>query len=269
MTVSIPYFDGRTSALSYPTLTNSFSVTFLYLEIRPSAANGIILLNTQLNGPDFIAIALRGGRVELWYDLGQEAFNITSVEPVTLNAWHSIQVTRSGRDGELMVDSMPAVTGTSPGSFTMLQINSELYLGTAPTPISLPLQLKSLSGFQGCVRQLRTARLTTTPTDLIGDATSGRGITECPDLQTCDTLSCMNGGTCINTIDNFMCECEVGFTGERCEVDLCEVSNPCQNNGVCFAETGGSSGVQLRCNCSAPFTGENCTESKFAIINKF
>ncbi len=236
-------------------------MTFLYLEVRPSSADGLLLLNTQLTGPDFIAIALRRGRVELWYDLGQGAVNITSTEPLALDTWHSIQASRSGRDGMLIVDNATAVTGTSPGSYRLLQISSDLYLGAAPTPLSLPVQLRELYGFQGCVREFRTSRTGTV--DLIGDSTSGRGITECPDLQTCGPESCMNGGTCSNTIDQFTCGCAEGFTGARCEVDICQVSNFCQNNGVCFVEAReGGTELQLRCNCSAPFSGDTCTESE-------
>ena len=249
--------------IAYPTLTNAFSVTFLYMEVRPASPDGLLLLNTQLNGPDFVAVAMRGGRAELWYDLGQGPVNITSVQTLTLNAWHSIQVSRSGRNGELMVDDSPPVAGSAPGSFTMLQISSDLYLGASPTPASLPLPLRSLGGFHGCVRALRTARLAATPTDLIGAAVSGRGISECPNLDVCDATRCLNGGTCVNTVDDFQCMCEVGFMGRTCELDLCQLSSPCQNNGVCFAEEVGNSEVQLRCNCSAPFTGQNCTESEF------
>ena len=78
-TVTVPYFDGVSSFLSYPPLTNSFSMTFLYLEVRPASPDGLLLLNTQMGGPDFIAIALRGGRVELWFDLGQGPLRITSL----------------------------------------------------------------------------------------------------------------------------------------------------------------------------------------------
>lgn len=178
--MSVPYFSGNASFIAYPTLTNSFSMTFLYLDIRPASPDGLILLNTQLNGPDFIAIAIRDRRVELWYDLGHGPVNITSSTSLSLNEWHTIQASRSGRDGELMVDSAPAVSGRSPGFFTMLQVTSELYLGGAPMPSFLPFRLRRLGGFHGCVRELRTARSASNPINLIADARSGQGVIECP-----------------------------------------------------------------------------------------
>lgn len=263
VSVTVPFFDGRASFLAYPPLTNSFSMTFLYLEVRPASPDGLILLNTQLGGPDFIAIAMRGGRVELWYDLGQGPVSIVSGAVLSLDEWHNIQVFRAGRDGELVVDDAPPVTGRSPQFFTLLQISSDLYLGAAPFPPTLPIELRILSGFNGCIRELRTARFVDSPIDLIGDALSGQGIGDCPNVDVCRPQTCSNGGSCFNTIDSFVCQCETGFTGVRCEVDLCVVNSPCQNNGVCYAEAGGVEDLLL-CNCSAPFSGQNCTESKLS-----
>lgn len=265
LSVTVPYFDGSASFISFPTLTNSFSMTFLYLDIRPASSDGLILLNRQLNGPDFIAIVLRGARVELWYDLGQGAVNITSQVMLSLDEWHTIQVSRSGRDGELMVDGNSVVSGTSPGTFTLLQLSSDLYVGGAPMPSSLPVQLRTLSGYHGCVRELRVARFVESRVDLMADARNGQGVTECPNLSLCDSDSCQNGGTCVNTLESFVCECVPGFTGGQCEVDLCVVSNPCQNNGVCYVQS--EDPTTLLCNCSAPFTGQTCTESKLLLVN--
>lgn len=260
-TPSIPYYDGRRSFTAYPTLSDSFFMTFLYLEIRPASLDGLVLLNTQMNGPDFIAIALRQGRVEFWYDLGQGSVNISTNFSLSLNEWHTIQASRTGMSGELVVNRMSPVLGQSPGFFTMLQISDNLYLGAAQTPLSLPTQLRNLNGFNGCIRQFRTTRFSTSPVNLISEALSGRGVSECPTVSTCNPLSCLNGATCMNTIDSFTCLCAVGFTGMRCEIDVCATSNPCQNGGVCYVQQLEGQEV-TRCNCSAPFTGQNCSNSE-------
>ena len=158
---------------------------------------------------------------------------------------------------------MPAVTGASPGSFTMLQISSDLYLGAAPAPISLPIQLRWLNGFQGCVREFRTSTFPTSSVNLITDALSGQDISVCPELDSCNAQSCMNRGDCTNTIDQPICECVAGFTGVTCEVDQCVLRAPCQNNGVCYAEPREGASDMLLCNCSAPFTGPSCTDSEY------
>ena len=259
--ILIPSFDGRASFIAYPTLDDAFYITFLYLEIRPALPDGLILLNTQINGPDFIAIALRGGRAEFWYDLGQGAVSIVSTVSLSLNEWHSIQVSRTGRNGRVVVDDALPVSGSSPGYFSLLQISSDLYLGGSPSLSSLPKQLQSLNSFNGCIRELRTTQLTSSLVNLISDASASQGIMECQILDICNSSTCFNGGTCINTIESFVCHCLPGFTGVQCEIDLCVVSNPCQNNGVCFVD-----GMDLlQCNCSAPFTGQTCSNSESLI----
>ena len=45
---------------------------------------------------------------------------------------------------------------------------------------------------------------------------------------------CFNNGTCVDLLNNFQCNCQLGFTGTHCETDIDEcVDQPCQNNGTC------------------------------------
>ena len=37
------------------------------------------------------------------------------------------------------------------------------------------------------------------------------------DIDECASFPCTNGGTCIDEIDNFTCQCMSGFTGDQCE----------------------------------------------------
>ncbi|XP_060723740.1 sushi, nidogen and EGF-like domain-containing protein 1 isoform X1 [Tachysurus vachellii] len=76
----------------------------------------------------------------------------------------------------------------------------------------------------------------------------------CDEINECLSQPCMNGGTCRDRVASFLCECESGFTGQRCqtEQDGCE-SNPCQNGGVCR-------GYRRRhlCVCKEGYIGDRC-----------
>jgi len=37
------------------------------------------------------------------------------------------------------------------------------------------------------------------------------------DVDYCAPLLCSNGGTCVDGIDDFTCDCVPGYTGSRCE----------------------------------------------------
>ena len=51
------------------------------------------------------------------------------------------------------------------------------------------------------------------------------------------TSSTVNGGTCVDGLNEFTCDCSTatGFAGHRCEgnIDECSCEDPCQN-GKCM-----------------------------------
>lgn len=58
--------------------------------------------------------------------------------------------------------------------------------------------------------------------------------------QECESAPCINGGSCQDAINAFVCVCLSGYTGRFCEVDVdvCRESTPnsvlCYNGGVCI-----------------------------------
>lgn len=60
-----------------------------------------------------------------------------------------------------------------------------------------------------------------------------------------DVSPCEHGGSCVNTPGSFICDCALGFTGPRCEMNINEcASHPCLNDGTCLDEIG-----RFRCIC--------------------
>ena len=39
----------------------------------------------------------------------------------------------------------------------------------------------------------------------------------CTDVDDCLSVQCQNGGTCIDALNNFTCECPANFTGTFCK----------------------------------------------------
>lgn len=65
----------------------------------------------------------------------------------------------------------------------------------------------------------------------------------------------MNGGRCIDEVNNYKCQCPDGYSGTLCQeaVSAC-LSNPCMNGGQCIdIEAGG-----YYCRCRTGFKGSNC-----------
>lgn len=69
------------------------------------------------------------------------------------------------------------------------------------------------------------------------------------DINECDQKPCLNGGRCIDGINNFTCDCSnTGFEGYLCEVDVdeCRRDDPCVR-GRCSNLPG-----SFICHCDAP-----------------
>ncbi|KPP77663.1 protein crumbs 1-like, partial [Scleropages formosus] len=65
--------------------------------------------------------------------------------------------------------------------------------------------------------------------------------------------TCFNGGNCSDS-STTMCECQSGFTGHRCELEVDECkSNPCLNSGYCRNLVN-----RFQCVCQMSFAGERC-----------
>lgn len=74
-------------------------------------------------------------------------------------------------------------------------------------------------------------------------------------IDDCQDNPCQNGGTCIDKVNEFKCQCVAGFVGPLCQerVDIC-VTKPCANGGTCIQQTN-----DYKCNCPPGFTGKDCS----------
>ena len=69
---------------------------------------------------------------------------------------------------------------------------------------------------------------------------------------------CLNGGMCMDTPGSYLCSCQFGFTGDRCQLELekCD-SNPCQNDALCFVPVEDSEQTH-HCYCVPDYHGPHC-----------
>ncbi|XP_040010213.1 protein crumbs homolog 1-like isoform X3 [Xiphias gladius] len=77
------------------------------------------------------------------------------------------------------------------------------------------------------------------------------------ELDNCLEFSCVNGGTCLETVETLTCSCPPGYVGKRCQWRFppvaCDAKTECLNGGVCI---GGNSGGN--CTCKPGYTGARC-----------
>ncbi|XP_069124618.1 sushi, von Willebrand factor type A, EGF and pentraxin domain-containing protein 1-like [Argopecten irradians] len=76
---------------------------------------------------------------------------------------------------------------------------------------------------------------------------------ECDDHDDCTTDAC-NGGTCIDGLNTYSCECPIGLKGDHCEINIDDCAdNVCENNSTCVDGIG-----SYKCLCDLNFKGEFC-----------
>ncbi|CAB3399119.1 unnamed protein product [Caenorhabditis bovis] len=73
----------------------------------------------------------------------------------------------------------------------------------------------------------------------------------------CDSNPCENNGTCINNFkdSNFICECNEGFTGDKCQYEDPCIPNPCRYGGTCEPDNG-----KAKCTCLEFYSGSICSQ---------
>ncbi|CAH1270698.1 CSMD1 [Branchiostoma lanceolatum] len=76
----------------------------------------------------------------------------------------------------------------------------------------------------------------------------------CKRIDRCDPNPCQNEGACNDVADSYTCECEAGFEGDQCEINIDDCTpDLCKNGGVC---TDGDN--SFLCECAAGFHGPTC-----------
>ncbi|XP_072227644.1 protein crumbs homolog 2a [Leuresthes tenuis] len=88
-------------------------------------------------------------------------------------------------------------------------------------------------------------------------------------IDECESEPCKNGGTCEDEINGYTCICSDGFLGELCELNIneCE-SQPCQNGGWCEDRR-----ASYTCHCpeaepgELPWGGDHCDVKLYGCLN--
>ena len=84
------------------------------------------------------------------FNLGDGTAVLTSDVPCDLDTWHSVDISRTGRRGQMKVNNSPVGDAEAPGEMERLSISSDLYLGGFPGAPPFP-DVADAANFTGCV----------------------------------------------------------------------------------------------------------------------
>ncbi|XP_060914530.1 agrin isoform X7 [Labrus mixtus] len=225
----LPLFDGDSYLelkglhLYGHDLRQKLSMTVI---LMANDSNGLIFYNGQKSDGkgDFISLSLNEGILEFRYDLGKGPATIRSKDPIQLNVWNTINLERSNRKGEIMVNKKDPVRGEAPKSRKNLHVDlnlkESLFVGGAPDYSRLARSAALTEGFKGTVQKII---LMGTPILREENAQRSSNVAMFQE-HPCSQEPCHNGGRCNPQLDTYECVCLSGFSGGRCQNTIYEKS---------------------------------------------
>ncbi|XP_068097693.1 basement membrane-specific heparan sulfate proteoglycan core protein isoform X5 [Hyperolius riggenbachi] len=249
--VNTPSFNGETSFISYPSLTNIHNDLRVDLEFKPLSTDGLLFFSGGTGAPvnDFVSLTMAQGHLEFRFQLGSGIAILRSADPISLGQWHRASAERINKDGTLLIDGNQPVKRSSPGKSQGLNLKTLMYLGGVDNTVELPADVNVTQPYQGCIGDVS---INNKKVDISYSFIESRAISQCYDSSPCDRMPCLHGGRCLPTGEyEYQCLCRDGFQGDRCESheDRCQIQNPCVNGGVC---------KDNRCHCPDGFSGTFC-----------
>lgn len=73
---------------------------------------------------------------------------------MSLNEWHVVRVSRTGRDGYLQLDHQAAVEGMSKGAYTQLTLTLDLFIGGHRNFDEVAKNANIQKAFKGCIQKV-------------------------------------------------------------------------------------------------------------------
>ncbi|XP_028266804.1 agrin isoform X2 [Parambassis ranga] len=185
-------------------------------------SNGLIFYNGQKSDGkgDFISLSLKDGILEFRYDLGKGPATIRSKEPIQLNVWNTINLERSSRKGEIMVNKKDPVRGEAPNMHVDLNLKESLLVGGARDYSRLSRAAALTDGFNGSIQKII---LMGTPVLRQENVLDSRNVLMFQG-HPCSQDPCQNGGRCSPQLDSYECVCLSGFSGGHCQHTIYEKS---------------------------------------------
>ncbi|KAM6986486.1 pikachurin-like [Aplochiton taeniatus] len=182
------------------------------LVFQSAAPDGTLLYSQDSDSRDFLSVILVGGFLELRFDCGSGIAVIRSEEQVTMNEWHDLWVSRTGRQGVLQVDTQRPTHGTSEGAFTQIRCSSSLYLGGVPDFSRTKPQAALFQPLTGSIQKMVVNGVTIR---LPGDLSAGANLDNA--LHPCVGQPCADGGTCQPLGSLYRCDCPLWHSGTLCQ----------------------------------------------------
>ncbi|XP_037087761.1 LOW QUALITY PROTEIN: protocadherin-like wing polarity protein stan, partial [Pollicipes pollicipes] len=232
-------YVGRIEAVEMP--------WFSSLSFRTRAPDGL-LMRLSFGGGLITRLLIRSGYIEYHYH--SEVLVLDTVQ-VSDGRWHHVQIKWMKDEVWINLDyGNHELTRPGDAQLAGLYVD-EVTVGGAPGEDS------DVAGFTGCLRDVRVGN---TPNSTLFIEDDSRAISGCSLTSRCESATCPEHSTCLDTWAHHECVCQPGFVGKQCQ-HVCQLQ-PCQNNATCSMDASDPRGYQCRCTSELTY-GPYC-ESEIA-----
>ncbi|XP_067635534.1 basement membrane-specific heparan sulfate proteoglycan core protein isoform X4 [Eurosta solidaginis] len=222
-------------------------------KVRPNSLNDALLLyaaESKLAGGDFIAVLLHDKHVEFIINTGARLnpLLVRSQNPLPVNKWTEIEVSRRFGEGILRVGNEPEQRAKAAKLARMLYIKTPLYIGGYDHEnIKLNRDVNVTQGFDGCISALFEGPR---QINLIADIHDAANIQNCGEINEIEQNESFDNYEQEATSPNRLSD----TTSKTQNGDAC-ASDPCENGSTCSVQDG-----EAICTCTVGFTGKYCED---------
>jgi len=137
-------------------LLSESELSNLKFDIKTTANNGLIFWfgeeedDSNRENPDFLAIGLKNGFLEISYELGSGLAVILTERPLNDGNWHTVYIARSSKNASLVIDGKLIGQTQSSGMNTHLDIEAPIFFGGGKN-VELLTRQKYKDSYFGCI----------------------------------------------------------------------------------------------------------------------
>ncbi|XP_059494876.1 contactin-associated protein 1 isoform X2 [Stegostoma tigrinum] len=202
-------------------MLNQLSVNFSFRSLDTS---GLLLFSNFSEGLGWLEMGLSEGQINISFQqTGKKRLEFAAGSNLTDGHWHSVQLLAR-------MDSVVAVIDErddSPiriGHTLRVQTGDQYYFGGCPTSVKNLGCFSNVSMFHGCMQHIHVDNYLV-DLELVKRRQLGRYaemlFNTCGVADRCTPNLCEHEGICLQTSDNFVCDCErTGYTGPTCHNSL-------------------------------------------------
>lgn len=252
-------FNGKQSGVQYQIQSINQNVTNITFSFRSMSSGTILWLESQQKSISnhFLHIEIIEGILEVKWDLGPSYENLALHKTVSqkfeseTGGWQQVEIWFDGNLVHLKVSENPenlSEDNYAIGLTELLNEGANVYLGYKPDSLD--------SSYKGCLKDFRIGGLLLSffNTTVFHDLNNPFHLIE-EKIEIgcilCWDEDCVHG-RCNNRSESYSCDCDDGYEGQSCEVDMCFSQNPCMNGGSCFHQM---AQYGLMCSCPKEFAG--------------